>query len=173
MDTPNLDALLDELSPTFRFQQAACSELASLKAENTKLHDDKWLLAKPGYTYLPSEELETLRKEVARLREGAVDTFCKAARQWRDAIEEAGDSRCGVSVADIDNVFRAITKSSLLYRLIYGEGEVRTERCEKHGGHWRGIPFGEEDACCDLTGWKRGPAALRMIEENRKKLEKT
>jgi hypothetical protein len=108
-------------------------------------------------------ELADARKEIDRLREGQVDTFCKAAREWRNAIDDAGDSRVGVSVADIDNVFRAITKSNLLWRLIYGEREVRTERCEKHGGHWSGLPSEPEHDCCDLTGWKRGPAALRMI----------
>jgi len=31
METPNLDALLDEVSPEFRFQRASVKELAALK----------------------------------------------------------------------------------------------------------------------------------------------
>jgi hypothetical protein len=55
----------------------------------------------------------------------------------------------------IRNVFRAIEKSNLLYRLLFTEKEVRTERCEIHKGHWSGVPSLPEHDCCNLTGWKR------------------
>lgn len=57
------------------------------------------------------------------------------------------------------DVRKAIVKSNLLDRLIYGQEKLRTRKCPLHKGKWSGISFDKKcPGLCDstngnLTGW--------------------
>lgn len=51
-----------------------------------------------------------------------------------------------------------ITKSDLLYRLLYNGQQLRTKMCPDHKGHWDGPSSVGLETCphgCDGTGWLR------------------
>lgn len=55
----------------------------------------------------------------------------------------------------VDDVFRQISKSNLLARLLYAGEKIRAEMCPIHKGVWSGIEWGDT-VCphkCQLTGW--------------------
>jgi len=93
-----------------------------------------------------------------------VSRYCNALRTWRDAVRDAFctdggefDSRFNKLVSAIDIVELAITKSSLLDRLIYWGESLRTRKCPKHQGYWSGLPHSNNDCECGLTGWLPEP----------------
>lgn len=50
-------------------------------------------------------------------------------------------------------VFIQISKSNLLYRLIYLGKEPMKEMCPVHKGRWSGIPSEPPECGCDALGW--------------------
>lgn len=64
---------------------------------------------------------------------------------------------------DVDHVFRQITKSNLLSRLLYSGESLRTKRCPAHQGFWSGCSSQDEACGCqkmqngstdsNVTGW--------------------
>lgn len=53
----------------------------------------------------------------------------------------------------IDYVFLQISKSNLLWRLIYNGEEPRITMCPEHQGHWSGCSWEPPPCGCDLIGW--------------------
>lgn len=59
----------------------------------------------------------------------------------------------------VTDVFRQITKSNLLARLLYNGEKLRTRECPEHKGKWSGIEW-TDNRCphgCQLTGWLPEP----------------
>jgi hypothetical protein len=85
-----------------------------------------------------------------------VSRYCKKFRDWANVVTEPDLlGRPILTEADISRVQLAITKSNLLWRLIYLDEDIRKEKCPIHKGHWSGIPS-LEGACphgCQHTGW--------------------
>ena len=77
--------------------------------------------------------------------------------------------------ANVASVFRDISKSNLLARILYGGEKIRETMCPVHKGRWSGIEW-SDNACphkCQLTGWVQedvdqgkplpGVQAVRMV----------
>lgn len=55
----------------------------------------------------------------------------------------------------VSRTFLQITKSNLLYRLLYRGEKLRTQMCPEHKGTWSGLE-GPDSSCphrCQMTGW--------------------
>jgi len=95
-----------------------------------------------------------------------IGQYCAAFRTWQNAIEEAYTRETEPAlkadfeamIRDIANTRVLVTKSNLLWRLLYeGEG-LRTEPCPIHKGHWSGCAWGDDQCphCMsgdNITGW--------------------
>ena len=90
--------------------------------------------------------------------------YCSAFRTWAGCIVELNESAPKGSMEHgssyyehLHTILRDITKSNLLSRLLYGGEKLRTRRCPKHDGSWRGISY-PDDKCphgCDATDGNR------------------
>lgn len=82
----------------------------------------------------------------------AFETWCRVVQEnYPETSSEAMSLVAGAIERAYPTLWLAITKSSLLARMIYGGEELRTEKCPEHHGQWMGIfrcPHG-----CDGTGW--------------------
>lgn len=100
-----------------------------------------------------------------------VEKYCEAFRAWANAVDEAvlrdptSEELKGKSER-IQAVRLDISKSNMLYRLLYLGEPVRTEMCPIHKGRWSGC-VGPERECphcmsgSDVTGWKTPTAEDR------------
>lgn len=116
---------------------------------------------------LPEEEAEKLLKRLSRHYGQPVmpvRKYCKAIWTWMNCVTQANrddvnNEKPHPRFSDIGpvlpNVRRAIEKSALLGRLIYGDQPLRTKECPEHKGIWRGLPALRNDCKhgCGLTGW--------------------
>lgn len=96
-----------------------------------------------------------------------VNQYCNALDTWLGALEaalarEPADEVLKDLVVAARRVKLAVTKSNLLYRLIYLGQRLRTRPCPEHKGHWSGY---SEQPCphgcssgLDVTGWLPEPA---------------
>lgn len=94
-----------------------------------------------------------------------VSRYCEKLRAWALAVEQAvkrteGSEREGHRAMRerIHAVRLDITKSNLLYRLLYLDEELRTEPCPTHKGSWSGcVPPDRACPYCmsgnNVTGW--------------------
>jgi hypothetical protein len=93
-----------------------------------------------------------------------VERYCEALRAWANAVEEAVErDPTNEELKGKNERIRAvrldISKSNMLYRLLYLGEPVRTEMCPVHKGRWSGC-VGPEQECphcmsgSDVTGWK-------------------
>jgi hypothetical protein len=117
---------------------------------------------------LPEEQVQTM---LAQLREHfgqpvmPIGVYCEGFRNWVRAIEMAVERTTGGRQENHKNMLRRIeavrldvTKSNLLYRLLYLGETFRTEPCPVHKGEWSGC-VGPEQACphcmsgINVTGW--------------------
>lgn len=89
-----------------------------------------------------------------------ISKYCNAFRTWFDCMADAQIDTDNKSTSEFFRYLGVdISKSNLLYRLIYLGEELRTEKCPEHKGHWSGISF--DNPCphgCDvsdgnITGW--------------------
>lgn len=120
---------------------------------------------KPEWVSAYEAKLAEYYKEPVR----PISFYCNQFILWRRAILDAlerGDfdwddytkERWQKVVSALNEVEIPIRKSNLLWRLLYGGEDLRTEQCPIHKGHWSGCKFGG-DACphCmygyDVTGW--------------------
>lgn len=80
-----------------------------------------------------------------------VSEYCNAFREWHKACKQrldepfTGDwerNNWEEIVKALDRVYIPIVKSNYLWRLIYGDQQVRTEKCPKHKGRWSGYALG-------------------------------
>lgn len=79
-----------------------------------------------------------------------VSRYCQKFREWVKVAVKAGVLAESVFLT----VQLAITKSNLLWRLIYMDQDLRKEPCPIHKGKWSGVPT--IDFCphgCEHTGW--------------------
>src|ERR1044072_5926927 len=86
-----------------------------------------------------------------------VSRYCGAFSRWFDCIKHGdGSERLGTELMNaLDAIHLAISKSSLLWRLIYVGERFRTKRCPVHDGTWSGLES-DTNMCphrCHLTGW--------------------
>lgn len=92
--------------------------------------------------------------------------FCEALEQWAEAFvnpQEHDDSDTRVRRQEFQvhwgEVHKAIRKSCLLERLLYGGEKLRTRPCPIHKGQWSGITdppcehCGVGPTCRCNTGW--------------------
>lgn len=112
-----------------------------------------------------------------------VSQYCKALRTWARCIEELnepkrdpycevhhfleGDGRCTCATTHahgrdyakhLHRILIDISKSNLLYRLLYAGESLRTQKCPEHKGQWSGLPsLVNCPHGCDGTGWLREP----------------
>lgn len=104
-----------------------------------------------------------------------VSRFCESLRAWAQVMKENGGTKNGMLSSGLGSgltpelIFQMITtmtKSNLLYRLIYLGEPLRTEKCPKHDGHWSGCSWGGNPCDCqkviidgrvvydtNVTGW--------------------
>lgn len=91
-----------------------------------------------------------------------VSEYCGKLWEYQKALRDRADrtkSNDDVNHSNsVDFVFRMITKSNLLNRLIYCREELRTEMCPTHKGRWSGCVFEDNDCphCMsgsNVTGW--------------------
>lgn len=103
-----------------------------------------------------------------------VGRFCESLRAWGEAIrnddstDRSGerDARLVAVPALLDQLQLPMTKSNLLYRLIYLGEPLRTTKCPTHRGHWSGCSWshpycdcqkvifeGDVGYGCNVTGW--------------------
>jgi len=97
-----------------------------------------------------------------------VSRYCATFDAWIGAVGEGADrdgkDSGNAALYDTLTMARlAVHKSNLLWRLIYGGEQLRTEMCPEHKGRWSGCAW--PDSACphcmhgsNVTGWKRGPA---------------
>jgi hypothetical protein len=97
-----------------------------------------------------------------------IDQFCHAMDTWARVCQQELES-------DYDHrrrwrkefgehwafIRRAIAKSCLLDRLIYGGETLREKMCPIHKGHWSGCDLDGENCGCAhdscITGWLQNP----------------
>lgn len=103
---------------------------------------------------MTSEEAEAMRKQLAQHFHAPVMTvneFCDVLRRWsevaKDYLVASGYLH---SVNEVEALFLATHKSSLLGRMIYGGEAVRTEPCPECKGVWRGCFL---KCPCGGCGW--------------------
>ena len=91
-----------------------------------------------------------------------IDRYCAGLRAWQRCLQEKAQrtkAKEDVEFAGcVDDVFRQITKSNLLARVLYGGEAPRVEPCPTHKGVWSGCVFGDRECphCmsgCNVTGW--------------------
>lgn len=109
------------------------------------------------------EELERrCGQPVRKLKDfcGALTTWAQAIKANQKRPENPGWGHVGSMFADeLDNIILAISKSSLLYRLIYNKETLRTKLCPTHDGHWDGqAMLSGCERGCDGTGWLKESA---------------
>jgi hypothetical protein len=85
-----------------------------------------------------------------------VSVYCSALLTWRRCLERSDRSERHEHLAQAAQTVRlAISKSNLLYRLIYRKQQLRSVQCPIHHGRWSG--YVECSAGCndglDATGW--------------------
>ncbi len=79
-----------------------------------------------------------------------VSRYCDKLRIWAHTV-----TGLMVSREMVKHIEGALHKSNLAARLLYGDVELRTEKCPVHDGHWSGVPI-PDDYCphgCQHTGW--------------------
>ncbi len=103
---------------------------------------------------MTNEEAEVLRNMLSQHYGDQVVTvreFCDVLRRW---TEVAGDYLVSQGYLDnkanIETLFLATAKSSLLGRMIYGKEKLRTVKCPECKGTWRGC---FQDCPCGGCGW--------------------
>jgi hypothetical protein len=131
-----------------------------------------------GARHIPEDKLAEMLDDL-KLHFGEpvrpVSEYCDAFREWHRAIREkveGTDWRVNTIrydfdlwkeiVAALDRLVIPIAKSNYLWRLIYGDGLKRTEKCPVHKGVWSGYAW---DRACeygcqhgyDQTGWLPEP----------------
>lgn len=104
-----------------------------------------------------NERLDAARKEYHRLMLGSPSVVTSwdpgrahLVRELRDAVS---------TVDSVRHIFRQISKSNLLARILYNGEKVRTRTCPEHKGRWSGVEW-SESRCphgCQLTGWLPEP----------------
>lgn len=112
------------------------------------------------------EEAEELLKKLSKHYQQPVmpvQRYCEALKTWADCLETAAseDDEAGTRprfkylMPMLDDVRLAISKSNLLWRLIYGGEKLRTKKCPEHKGRWSGLSSPDNDCehGCDFTGW--------------------
>lgn len=97
-----------------------------------------------------------------------VTFFCGFLQKWKDLYavpheeerHEGEMKRRDEFIGTVNDVFLQIRKSNLLWRMIYGGEQARTEPCPVHKGRWSGCNVPEETPCkgaCmsgnNVTGW--------------------
>ena len=86
-----------------------------------------------------------------------VSEYCKAFDTWARVISESDDKQLQEIAENSFAIRLAISKSNLLYRLIYLGEDLRTEKCPIHKGTWSGYGNCQNDPPCnsglDITGW--------------------
>ena len=97
-----------------------------------------------------------------------VSMVCDALVQWRDALRESSKEQYRDLGKDAYEVFFAINKSNLLWRLIFLGEKLRTKPCPVHQGRWSGCNdaagSGCQGACMsggNVTGWLPEPEDAR------------
>jgi hypothetical protein len=115
---------------------------------------------------LTDEEAKVLLERLRRhFREPVlpVSKYCEALRTWAGAAAQGYDHEnriVSASPGEIQDVFLAIRKSNLLWRLIYLGEPLRTIKCPTHEGRWSGCDGFNRCACSsghDITGWLPTP----------------
>lgn len=123
---------------------------------------------------MTDEEAEEMLKALeAHYRQPVmpVKRYCDALRTWAECLREKYDEEkdkarwrsFGNIVPHLESFNLAISKSSLLFRLIYIGEKLRTKKCPIHKGRWSGLEFPADEEhgikgneCphgCNLTGW--------------------
>lgn len=91
-----------------------------------------------------------------------IEKFCEAFRTWGRAAKEYLKDHYGIQT---ESLHLAITKSCLLWRLIYNRQKLRTVKCPVHQGKWSGCSwdFANDKPVCacqngaNITGWLPEP----------------
>lgn len=75
-----------------------------------------------------------------------LSVVCEAVRTWADASEQGFEVKRALNVS--------ISKSGLMFRLLFWGEQLRTERCEYHKGKMdTGLWILGGLGCCDGSGW--------------------
>lgn len=95
-----------------------------------------------------------------------ISQYCKAFYTWKEATEHSAKNVFHEESV-LNKTYLMIIKSNLLWRLLYLDEPLRTEKCPKHDGRWSGI-----NTCtygCASTGWLLTPD---LVEKRLNKLRK-
>lgn len=128
---------------------------------------------------LTNDEAEAMLKRLAKHYKQPVmpvDRYCASLRTWAAVVKEAHEPgrfphkpQGSEYHAVLDRVLLDISKSNLLWRLIYCGEKLRTKPCPEHKGRWSGI---QECAYgCNDTGWIPEPEDRPTKEQYIKAIE--
>lgn len=88
-----------------------------------------------------------------------VSQYCNALRDWAKVASISEDEASVRAATYLHQAALQISKSNLLWRLIYGGEALRKEPCPVHEGRWSGYHWSDEGEPCacqyglDVTGW--------------------
>lgn len=103
---------------------------------------------------MTNEEAEAMRKQLAEHFRSPVMTvkeFCGVLQKWSSVAKEYLVKQGYLhDVHEVDSLFLATSKSSLLGRMIYGGEEIRMQPCPECQGKWRGCFL---KCPCGGCGW--------------------
>ena len=114
-----------------------------------------------------------------------IGRYCEALATWGRCIEQLwasdGDEAHGAAYArHAMHISIDITKSNLLYRLLYLGEPLRQQKCPIHSGHWSGYPNEPCPHGCGHTGWlpeqptsRRKPPSSRATSTARQRRART
>lgn len=103
------------------------------------------------------EELLKLLEEHYKEPVYPLSKFCDAIRTWFRCIEKLNEENPGRDQHGssyyrlLRQIELDITKSNLLFRLLYEKQSLREHKCPIHKGHWSGISLCPKG--CASTGW--------------------
>lgn len=100
-----------------------------------------------------------------------VGQFCAIVLNWYRAMRD-GDYYDEDTIKALKTVRMGISKSNFLWRLLYLDQPVRTEKCPAHKGRWSGV--GSCTYGCDQVGWLKTPEMVeKTLDTFRKRTGKT